>query len=118
MRFILSIILISALGVLLACQNSAAPTSIKPIASNTPSSAVRPPVQDSHDHNADENAPRISLEDAKKAFDAGNAIFVDTRYADAFAMEHVKGAINIPANEFATRYSEVPKGKTVIAYCS
>lgn len=118
MRFILSMMLISALGILIACQSSAAPTSIKPIASNTPQITKPPVQQDSHDHNADQEAPRISLEDAKKAFDEGNAVFVDTRYADAYKMEHVKGAINIPANEFDTRYSEVPKGKKIIAYCS
>ncbi len=117
MRFILSIMLISALGILIACQSSAAPTSIKPIASNTPPTA-KPSAQDTHDHAADEGAPRITLADAKKAFDAGNALFVDTRYADGYKQEHVKGAINIPANEIETRYAEVPKGKIIIAYCS
>ncbi len=117
MRFIFSIMLISVLGVLIACQSSAAPTSIKPIATNTPPPAAANQT-DSHDHNADENAARISLADAKKAFDEGNVLFVDTRYADAYELEHVKGAINIPANEFDARYSEVPKGKKIIAYCS
>lgn len=117
MRFILSIMLISVLGILIACQSSAAPTSIKPIASNTPQT-TKPPAQDSHDHNADQEAPRISLADAKKAFDDGDALFVDTRYADAFQMEHIKGAINIPVNEFDKRYSEITKGKKIIAYCS
>lgn len=116
MRFIFSIMLISVLGVLIACQSSAAPTSIKPIATNTPSAA--PPSVDSHNHSADEDAPRITLADAKKAFDEGDVLFVDTRYADAYQLEHIKGAINIPANEFDARYSEVPKGKKIIAYCS
>lgn len=65
-----------------------------------------------------EEAARISLDDAKKAFDAGTAIFVDTRAESAYQTEHIKGAINIPADEFETRYAEVPKNKRIIAYCS
>jgi len=63
-------------------------------------------------------AARISLADAKKAFDAGDAIFVDTRAAEGFKIEHIKGAINIPAGEFETRYAELPKNRQIIAYCS
>jgi predicted sulfurtransferase len=65
-----------------------------------------------------EEAPRISLEDAKKDFDAGKAIFVDTRAEVQYKAEHIKGAINIPAEAFQTRYTEVPKDKKIIAYCS
>ena len=63
-------------------------------------------------------ARRISLDDAKKSFDAGEAVFVDTRAEAGFKTEHIKGAINIPAGEFETRYAEVPKNKKIIAYCS
>ncbi|MCW5959979.1 MAG: rhodanese-like domain-containing protein [Pyrinomonadaceae bacterium] len=116
MRFIFTIMLAASLAVLIACQSSAAPTKIEPIAKTTPTAA--PAAVDTHNHSDDENAPRISLADAKKAFDAGEAIFVDTRFADAFALEHIKGAINVPANEFDTAYNKIPKGKKIIAYCS
>ncbi len=121
MRFILFILLLSMSALISGCQNSAAPTSIKPIANNTPQAAkpkAAPATHDGHDHAADQNAPRISLADSKKAFDAGNAIFVDTRYADAFQIERIKGAINIPANQFETAHTKIPTGKTIIAYCS
>ena len=65
-----------------------------------------------------EEAPRISLADAKKNYDAGTALFIDTRGADSYNVEHIKGAINIPAGEFETRYTEVAKAKKIIAYCS
>ena len=68
--------------------------------------------------NTPEEAPRISLEDAKKDFDGGKALFIDTRSADQYKAEHIKGAINIPAAEFETRYAEVPQDKKIIAYCS
>lgn len=66
----------------------------------------------------DDGAPRISLADAKKAFDAGEALFVDTRAESAFNVEHIKGAVNIPAEGFQKRAGEVPTGKKIIAYCS
>ena len=65
-----------------------------------------------------DDATRISLDDAKKSFDAGNALFIDTRAESSFNEEHIKGAINIPSNAFETRYTEVPKDKKIIAYCS
>ena len=68
--------------------------------------------------NEDDDAPRISLEEAKKDYDNGSAIFVDTRAEAAFNVEHIQGAINIPAETFKTRYTEVPKNKKIIAYCS
>ena len=40
--------------------------------------------------------PRISLEDAKKAWDDKTAIFIDARPVEAYKDEHVKGATNIP----------------------
>ena len=65
-----------------------------------------------------DDAPRISLDDAKKEFDGGKVLFIDTRGEAQYKQEHIKGAINIPADTFQTRYTEVPKDKKVIAYCS
>ena len=73
---------------------------------------------DSHDHDTEGDVKRISLDDAKTAFDKGEAVFIDTRSANAFANEHIKGAINIPWQEVEKRYKEIPKGKTIVVYCS
>jgi|GEM_PF-6950715 len=61
--------------------------------------------------------PRISLADAKKAWDDKTAIFIDARSAEAYKDEHVKGATNIPLGS-TTDFSSLPKGKTIIVYCS
>ena len=61
---------------------------------------------------------RISLADAKKAFDAGTAIIIDSRPADSYNSEHIKGSINIPLSEIAKRTGELPKDKQLIFYCS
>lgn len=64
------------------------------------------------------DVPRIQLADARSDFDNGNAIFIDTRPAAAFDEEHVKGAMNITADDFAAKADALPKGKKIIAYCS
>ena len=61
--------------------------------------------------------PRISLEDAKKAYDDKSAIFIDARAVEAYKNEHVKGAISFPLGS-TNDYSSVPRGKTIIVYCS
>jgi len=58
------------------------------------------------------------LEDAKKDFDAGKAIFVDTRDANSYNGEHIKGAINIPVANLQAKINTIPTDKKIIAYCS
>jgi 3-mercaptopyruvate sulfurtransferase SseA len=72
---------------------------------------------DGHNHEGD-GITRISVADAKRVFDEGNALFVDTRSAATYEAKHIKGALNIPAEEFQTRYAEMPKDKKIITYCS
>lgn len=65
----------------------------------------------------DSEVPRISIEDAKTAFDAGDVVFVDSRSADAYKPEHIKGAVNITVGT-DEEFSSLPKGKKIIVYCS
>ena len=67
------------------------------------------------------DVPRISLEEAKKDYDAGTAVFVDSRAQLAFDQEHVKGAINIPIGPEGSsddKFASLPKNKKIIVYCS
>jgi hypothetical protein len=95
------------------CNDAAAPpirvanTAPQPTAGNV----------DSHGH-AEDTAPRISLADAKKDFDSGTAVFVDTHAPDQYAQRHIKGSINVPANNLEPYLNKIPKGKKIIAYCS
>ncbi|HXG85315.1 MAG TPA: rhodanese-like domain-containing protein [Pyrinomonadaceae bacterium] len=116
MRFILLMFAVFALGtgVLTACQDAAPPIKIETArTANTTNSA---PKTDEHGHADD--APRINIADAKKDFDAGNVVFIDTRAASAYKTEHVKGAINLSVEGFEAGYKQVPTGKKIIAYCS
>ena len=118
-----SLMIVAALlfgfAVLTACQNAATPMKAEKAAANTPAvntAAAQQPKADEHGQTDD--APRITLEEAKKDFDAGNAIFIDTRAEGSYKTEHIKGAMNLPMEFAETRYKEIPTGKKIIAYCS
>lgn len=65
-----------------------------------------------------EEVPRIPLADAKKAFDDGSAYFVDARPAEAYNDEHIKGAVNIPADKLDSHLKELRSKSKIIVYCS
>ena len=67
--------------------------------------------------NADQ-VPRITLEEAKKDYDAGTAVIIDSRPEGSYNQEHIKGSLNIPFGSPDTKFSEIPKGKKIIVYCS
>lgn len=69
-------------------------------------------------YNTEEDVPRISAADAKKEVDAGNAVLVDSRDAGAFNFERLPGAINIAFGSTADKFSQLPKGKKIITYCT
>jgi 3-mercaptopyruvate sulfurtransferase SseA len=122
MRFILSMltVLTLGLGVLTACQDAAPPLKIEasqPNANPTQSPATTTAVK-TDEHGNQDDAPRITLADAKKDFDAGKTIFIDTRSADAYKLERIKGAINISVSDFEAKYKSIPKDKKIIVYCS
>lgn len=92
-----------------ACTDAARP----PVAVNTPV----PANTISGDEHQDD-APRISLEEAKRDFDNKTAIFIDTHAKDQYDAAHIPGAINIPTNLVKFNIDKIPKGKKLIAYCS
>lgn len=47
----------------------------------------------------------------------GTTMLVDVRPKDAYAKEHIKGAVNIPFDELPKRLRELPKDKTIVTYC-
>jgi len=65
-----------------------------------------------------DDAPRISLADAKKMYDDGTAFFIDSRPEDSYKTEHIKGAVNITIDTLKEKLKGLPKNKTIIAYCT
>lgn len=62
--------------------------------------------------------PRITLEESKTAFDAGEAIFLDVRSEQEFAQAHIPGALLIPISELPERMGELDPQATYITYCT
>jgi hypothetical protein len=62
--------------------------------------------------------PRVTLEEAKAAFDSGSAVFVDTRFANDYATAHIPGALSIPAGEIESRLDELDPNQWIITYCT
>lgn len=95
-------ILLIVAAILMATQNaSTAPTPAASIAEDT-----YPEI------------PRVSLSDAKAAFDARSALFVDVRSAESYQVGHVVGAVNIPLAELESRLGELDPNQWIITYCT
>ena len=94
--------------ILLASACSAQPTQL-PL---TPTSASLPI--------SERDVPRVTVEEAKAALENGTAIIVDVRSAEAFAVSHVAGAINIQLGEFESNPTglSLPKDQWIITYCT
>lgn len=101
-------------AVALGCQ-----TASTKIADNNPAPNVVPTnVATQAEATPADDAPRISLADAKAAFDTGGALFIDTRASASYDAEHIKGALNIPMDKLADRIKDLPRDKKIVAYCS
>ena len=77
----------------IGCSSSAAPPvedSREPTKTESAKKDKAPTENDDQNDIAEKEAKRISLADAKKAFDAGEAVFVDTRAKTAFENEACK----------------------------
>jgi 3-mercaptopyruvate sulfurtransferase SseA len=83
-------------------SSNASPAAATPSTQPTPNDGVR----------------RITLAELRDALDKGTAIVVDTRSADNYKQSHIKGSINIPADQIANRINELPRDKLIVAYCS
>ena len=61
---------------------------------------------------------RVSPQDAKAAFDSGEALFVDVRVASSYAAGHIPGALSIPLAKFEAHISELDPNQWIITYCT
>ena len=61
---------------------------------------------------------RVSLANAKQAYDQGRAVFLDVRPADSFRAGHIPGSVNIPLEELEIRANELDPNDWIIPYCT
>ena len=74
-----------------------------------------------HSYDEKTDPPAISLDYAMMKFQSKNVVFLDARYPEDFKVGHIKGAINLPWEEFEDYAPQVlpklPKDEEIIAYC-
>ena len=63
-----------------------------------------------------EQVERVSLQEAKSAFDSGAAVFLDVRASRTYEASHIPGAVSIPSDELAARMGELEPGAWIIPY--
>ena len=61
---------------------------------------------------------RVTVADARRAADGGEAVIVDVRPKAQYDQSHIKGSLSIPKNELPNRLGELPKDKLIIFYCA
>jgi 3-mercaptopyruvate sulfurtransferase SseA len=66
----------------------------------------------------DPNLVRVSLVDAKAAYDGKTAVFVDVRAEDSYAAKHIPGAINIPLGVLQNQTFKLNPNQWIITYCT
>ena len=105
---LLSFSFIVAVGVLTGCNSHEA---FIPLAPSTP-------VQSPQPKNPADEARRITAEELHKLWEKKDVLIIDTRGEPDYKAGHIPGAISVPANTVATKVEELPRTKTIVAYCT
>jgi|WetSurMetagenome_2_1015567.scaffolds.fasta_scaffold321286_2 3-mercaptopyruvate sulfurtransferase SseA len=83
---------------------------MKPLAPSAPTSPAGPiPLAE---------IPRVSLPDAKAAYDIKNAVFVDVRGEPFYSQGHIPGALSLPLAELSNRLGDLKPSDWIIPYCT
>ena len=61
---------------------------------------------------------RVSLADAKAAYDLKSAVFVDARDGVSYQAQHIPGAVSIPVQDLPSRLKELDSSRWIITYCT
>ncbi len=84
-------------------------TGAPPTPSPTPTTALNIP---------DPEIARVSPADAKAAYDAKSAVFVDVRDVGSYQASHIEGALSIPLADLPNRLNELKSTDWIITYCT
>lgn len=115
MRTLILVTTVSLLAVSVACNSQEGNRGSGNTAQMTQTSQTPQPVQAK---NPSDSARRITAEELHKLWQKDEVLIVDTRTEPAFKQGHIRGAILIPTNEFASRADELPKSKMIVTYCT
>jgi 3-mercaptopyruvate sulfurtransferase SseA len=117
--FLSSLFLLMALGLFVACNSNEQLISQSPSTRTAQAKPGQSPTQNPNvATNPSDSARRITAEELHKLWEKNEVLVVDTRNEPSFKQSRIKGAILIPANEFATRNGELPRDKMIVTYCT
>ena len=105
-------------SVFLVAACSAQATQVTP--TSAPTQIVEPGFTPSGPPLTEAEVPRVSIEEARTALEAGTALIVDVRPPAAFEESHIPGAINIPLEEIERNPAglALDKEQWIITYCT
>lgn len=70
------------------------------------------------DFKADKNIlESITLDDLLTRFKKEKIVLIDVRPQEEYNSGHIKNALSVPLGQLRKRISDLPKGKTIVAYC-
>jgi hypothetical protein len=122
--FVLLFASLACNAVLPQMQTTSVPT-LLPIATLVPSQipeavSTQPPATSENLPQTDAEVPRVHPNQAKLAFDRGDAIIVDVRGPEAYAERHITGALEISLTVIETDPTSLnlDKNKWIITYCT
>jgi hypothetical protein len=97
---------------------SARPTQVQPTLA--PTQIIEPAFTAENLPRSEADVPRISVEEAKAAFESGEAIIVDVRRSDFFESSHIAGAISVSLSDIEQNPAGVPldREQWIITYCT
>ena len=110
-RKALALVVLGVGGLMLLSAGLWVAFSLPPEEGPTALPSIPPPIDDVA-------VPRVSLDEAKGAFDAGGAVFVDVRSIESYQAGHIPGAVSIPLGEIGDRLQELDPGQWIITYCT
>lgn len=64
------------------------------------------------------NVKRLKVGDARAAYEAKQAVFIDVRDKASYDRGHIPGALSLPLSELDNRLGELDKQQWIIAYCT
>ncbi|HEV2905135.1 MAG TPA: rhodanese-like domain-containing protein [Pyrinomonadaceae bacterium] len=115
MRAFMLMMAMSLLAVLVACNSQ----EVYRGSGNTAQKTQTPQAsQTAQAPNSLNTARRITAEELHKLWQKDEVLIVDTRLEPSYKQGHIRGAILIPTNEFASRADELPKSKMIVTYCT
>ena len=88
------------------------------LASRQPSQTTELPIDMPNQDIPYPGVPRLPVGQAKELFDAGDAVFVDTRLAGSYEQSHIPGAVLLPADSPESQFAALPRDVPIVTYCT